>query len=317
MERSRLYPDNAKKSGLLKILLGIFVATEGIPYSANEFVDEARTSSKITFIWTVVAIFWFSLVAIIIISILFFKNSNTLFNVSVKTELIEISPFPGIHYPKWAFDNVRLYDGCDEESENISGELTISNNATIEFRRIKKSDLEITLDAGDFDSAGILSAGDRTIELSDCVGLVMTVTEATSLTLPIDGKISVGGDVKEGLSRMPILIEGIVRIADKAVLSSEYYIAEKYILSMGTKFNIRSQSTQSSGFVFIDSTPAMKATYTGKGSVGLIERYKIEPISISNSFWTKLYNDETIIVLWLLLGALYTFVKVSIRYCIE
>lgn len=319
MNQPRLNPENKQTPGFLKIVLGIFVATEGIPYSANEFVEEARNSSKAAFILSLASFFWLSLVSIIIISIIFFKNSNTLFNVNAVTEVVEILPFENLQYPKWSLQNATLHDECDTGSENISGELTIANLAEIEFRRVKTGNLEITLlSKNEGESVGVVDSGRKPIKvLTDCAAIVLSVDDRSSLTFPIDGNIIVGDGVKESVTRTPLLLSGTVHIADKAVLSQEYFLAEQHNLTIGDEFTIDNQSVQSSGLIFVDSKNAMKISYTGKGSVGKIKKYKTEDISISNSFWTKLYNDETVVLLWILLGALYSFVKVSIRYCIE
>lgn len=298
-----------------KLLLGIFVATEEVPYSANEFVKKAKKSTKHRVIWTLASLFWLFLVSIFFISFLFFSNSNTLFNVVATTEKININSFDKIHYPKWLLNEATLYNDCDKASSMVSGLLTIDNGTTIEFLRIGAGKLQITLNSDEKDTVGKIEGLSES--LSDCVVLEFTPEPNDSFTMAIDGIVKIGGEIKESVVRTPILLGGKIHIADKAVLSQEYYLAEPYELTIGDMFSIKDQSVQSSGFVLINDAPGMKITYASKGSVGVIERYKTESISLKNSFWTKLYNDETIILLWILLGAFYTVIKVSIRFCIE
>lgn len=305
----------SKEKGWQKLLLGIFVATEEMPYSANQFVEEAKKSSKRKIIWTLASLFWMFLVSIIFVSFLFFSKSNTLFNVVAITEKIDISAFGETHYPKWLLSEVKLYNDCDEDSSIVSGLLTVDKNTTIEFLRVGVGKLQITLNSDEQDTVGKIDGVSE--PLSDCVVLEYSPEANSSFTMAIDGIVKLGGEIKESVVRTPILLDGKIHIADKAVLSQEYYLAEAYELTVGDMFSIKGQSVQSSGFVLIDENPGMKITYASKGSVGVIERYKTESISLKNSFWTKLYNDETVILLWVLLGAFYTVIKVSIRFCIE
>lgn len=303
------------ENGLLKFLLGIFVATEDMPYSATDFVKQAKSSEKNWLIWILAGSFWLSLLTIIILSLIYFVNSKTLFNVSAVTEKIEVRSFKDVRFPSWLLNKAILHDGCDVEAVEVSGLLTINSTATIEFLRVGKGDLLITLYSDESKSVGKLEGNAG--KLSDCVIIQLLLAGSRTFTMPIDGNIEIGGEVKEAVERVPVLLDGQIYIADKGILSQEYYVSSPQELSLGDKFSIQDQITQSSGFVLINDNPGMKVTFAGKGSVGVIERYKTENITLKNSFWTKLFNDETVVLLWVLLVALYTIIKVSIRFCIE
>lgn len=306
---------DSKAMGWQKFLLGIFVATEEMPYSANEFVREAKKSTKHKVIWVLAILFWAFLTGIVFISFLFFSNSNTLFNVVATTEKINVSSFNQVHYPNWLLKEATLYNDCDESSSKVSGLLKIDNDTAIEFLRLGTGNLQITLITEDKDSVGEVEGYAEL--LSDCVVIEYKVKSNESFTMAIDGVVRIGGEIKESVTRTPILLDGRIHIADKAVLSQEYYLSEPYELTVGDMFSIKEQTVQSSGFVLVNESPGMKITYASKGSLGVIDRYKTESIGLKNSFWTKLYNDETVILLWVLLGAFYTTIKVSIRFCIE
>ena len=304
----------------LKLLLGIFVATEDINRPASEFVKKARGSDKVRVIWALASFFWISLICVIFVSVLFFKNSDTLFNVVASTEKVDITAYNNRDdeknpYPDLLLENIKLYNDCDDVASVVSGILVINKNSSIELVRVGTGKLFVTLNSDEEEPVGEIDGFSE--GLSDCVTLEFSPTSEMSFTIPIDGLVEIGGEVKESMVRMPILREGTIHIADKAVLSQEYYLAEPYDLTIGDKFSIDGQSVQSSGFVLIDNNPGMKITYASKGSVGVIERYKTEKITLKNSFWTKLYNDETVVILWLLFVALYTLIKVAIRFCIE
>ncbi|GHF94860.1 hypothetical protein [Thalassotalea marina] len=306
---------DSKAKGWQKFLLGIFVATEEMPYTANQFVREANESAKHKAIWALAILFWAFLAGIFFISFLFFSNSNTLFNVVATTEKINVSSFNQIHYPNWLLKEATLYNDCDESSSKVSGLLKIYNDTSIEFLRLGTGNLQITLTTEDNDSVGEVEGYSE--QLSDCVVVEYEVKSHESFTMAIDGVVKIGGEIKESVTRTPILLDGKISIADKAVLSQEYYLSEPYELTVGDMFSIKDQTVQSSGFVLVNESPGMKITYASKGTIGVVDRYKTESIGLKNSFWTKLYNDETVILLWVLLGAFYTTIKVSIRFCIE
>lgn len=302
-----------KNNNWLKLFLGIFVANEDMPFAANKFVQKASTSGKVRIIWALVSFFWLILFSITSVTVLFFTDRNTLYNVNATTEIVNVYSFEDVSYPLWSFDNVKLYQDCGSHTVTLSGELKISKGVEIEFRRVDSGFLHITLQSENLDSIGVIGSK----QLSDCVVFELSLSPTTSFTLPIDGIIEIGGEIKEAVSRMPILLEGRVHIADRAVLSQEYYLAEPRDLVIGDKFTIKDQTVQSSGFVFIDNNAGMKISYAGKGSTGVVERYKTENVHFKNSFWNKLYNDETVVFLWILLGVLYTTFKVIIRFCID
>ncbi|MEP1385643.1 MAG: hypothetical protein ABJK64_17825 [Paraglaciecola sp.] len=324
-------PKSKPRTLLLKVLLGIYVASEDMPHSASEFFDKAQKSKQKIIIWCSVSLFWLSLIVISVLSYFFLNNKNTLFNVTATSEIAEIEsykvPSSSLEktasikmtpFPPWMLENTMVHEDCEETLTTLSGALNIDPNTLIEFRRIDIKDLVISLVSEDSDSVGYitLNSGAK-YPLSDCVGIRFEINDNTSYTFPFDGQIFIGNDIKENVSRSPILYEGVVKIADKALFSQEYYWADEKVLDIGDKFSIKNQSIQSSGFIFVNKEPGLKITYRGKGALGIISKYKSEDVVLKNSFWLKLYNDETIILLWLLLGAIYTATKVVTRFCIE
>jgi len=313
-------PEKEQKepTSMLRFFLAIFVATDDMPFTAKEFVQRAKNSNNNKLIWLLVSIFWIALLSIVFVSILFFSTTDTLFNVNAKTEIVSISPFENVRYSNLDLQNAKITTTeCETDVVEFSGEFKFNkenkNDIDIEFRRVATGKLFITLSTEDYDSVGYI---DDT-KLSDCVVIELTPTSDTSFTFPVDGTFVVGRSIKEGDSRMPLLYSGEVHIADRGVLSQEYYLSEPYDLNIGDQFTIDQPTTQSSGFVFINTDPGLRVKYGGKGSVGNIKRYKIEPIKLKNHFWTKLYNDETIVILWILMGTLYTIIKIMIRFCLD
>ncbi|GAB2676644.1 hypothetical protein Q4574_12940 [Aliiglaciecola sp. 3_MG-2023] len=297
-----------------KFLLSIFFVSEDIPYSANEFAEKAQ--GRIIFIF--LSLFWLILIGIIVVSVLFFTEKNTLFSVSARAELIEVMPFEDVAYPIWRVEKAKIAFDCGNDYKEMSGLVQVSGSSSIEFTRLSTGTLEINLDSIDEPTTGsITNDNGQVTEFTDCATLILNPSKESAVTLPIDGIVRVGGSIKEEVSVFPIMYSGQVQIADKAALSQNYYLAEIFDLKMGEQFSILKPSTQSSGFIYANEEKGLYINFSGKGESGQIYRYKAEPIQIENNFWAKLYNDETLVFLWLLVVTIYTFIKVAIRYNIE
>ena len=221
---------------------------------------------------------------------------DSLFNVQARTERVVIQPYESTPYPYWELGSVQLFDGCDDNSEHVSGTLNIAEGVRIEILKTERNALYITLDSKGFASVGELVTMPNKV-LSDCATFVLD-TQSKSYTLPFDGEVELGGAIKEASLRSALLLSGQVSIADKRILSEEYYQTTPVTLSLGDRFSIRSPSTQTSGFIYTDAKQGVQVSYRVKGKMGLIEKYKSEPIEIANGFWGKVLNDDVLMVLW-------------------
>lgn len=300
-----------------KWLLSIFSATDDITYTASEFVEHANNSRNRSLIIVLLFFFRTSLLVLVFISVAFFTNNNTVYNVSARSEIVSVSPFPGAQYPDWKLKDASFSYG-DEEVKNASGTLSINSNSTVLFERVGVQNTYIAIEGKDKALvASLMSSDGRVYNFTEDVFITISSTDEKPVSFLFDGTISIGGGIEEGKHPMPILLSGKVDIADKAALSQEYYIASPYELKIGDMFSIDSPVTQSSGFLYIDDSPGMQITYSGKGKEAYIERYKSEPIKLKNSVWTKLINDQTLIFLWVFFVMLYTVIKVIIRLSLD
>ncbi|MCK7460207.1 hypothetical protein [Idiomarina aminovorans] len=301
-----------------KALLGIFLTNEDLPYTATEFRDRISHSRFRILIHALVGIFWLLLAYIIFISVRFLATPDTLYNVNATSEIITINSYKDSAFMPWKLESATRYSECGTDTSAVSGTLEIARETTLYLERVGTGSLWITLSSDTLAPAGELlnTAGER-VELSDCEAFELPVSDINSYTLPIDGVMTLGGEVKEASTREPILHSGSVAISDKGALSRQYYQTDPYPLELGDKFYIKEPSVQSSGFIYVDSSPGIKATYSGKGDIGVIQRYKSEDVVLRNSIWTKLANDETLIVLWVFLVAAFSFLKYIMRVNIE
>lgn len=301
------------KINWFRLLLSIFSATDDITYTAHEFEQKAKESKKQTLIISVLGVFWACLLITISASIYFLSTSDTLFHVEAKTEYLTILSKEDSSFPEWGIGGAEVFDDCDDESLKLSGTLQINSGVSIEISRIDKGMLSIALISNNDQSIGTLKTFQISKKLSSCVYVKFVPLNGNSWTLPIDGDVVLGSSLKEGIARIPLLQSGNIYITDKASLSQEYYTSEPKQFSLGDRFVVNNPTTQSSGVIMINEEPYIHVSYNVKGEKGLIERYKSEPIVLKNSFWTKLFNDETLIILWFIVVALYTVIKIVIR----
>lgn len=300
-----------------KFLFGIFLTNEDLPYTATEFRDRISLSPWRWLLHILVGLFWLLLAYIVVISLRFITTPDTLYNVTARSEIITIDSFQNSVFVPWQLDNVRRYAQCGSETSLVSGQLQVAQDTSVYIERIGTDSVWITLSSETLAPVGFIQTDNQRIELTDCEAFELQTSANHSYTLPIDGVMTIGGEVKEASAREPILHDGSVAISDKGAWSGQYYQTEPYALELGDKFFIQNPSIQSSGFIFVDDSPGMQVTFNGKGDAGVIQRYKSEDIILKNSIWTKLAHDESLLFLWLFLVAAFSLLKFVIRVNIE
>jgi hypothetical protein len=302
-----------------KWLLAVFVITDDISYSATDFAAKATASPNRKRIQTLVVIFWGCLLLLVGFSIFLLYGRDTLFNITATTEKVRIAPTPHASYAEWRVDDAVVDPDCAGGNRTrVSGALTIDPRATIEITRSLSKRVEVALSSDNVPSAGYINHDDGDFtELQSCAFVIVPSPQNTALSWLIDGEISVGDTLREGVSPLHLLTSGTVSIADKAVLSGDYYVSDPHILNLGDIFYIQNPTTQGSGLVYITDTPGLQVTYSGKGERGIIQRYKTEAIPIENNIWAKLFNDETLIFLWGSFVVFYPFIKLLIRMSLD
>ncbi len=297
------------------IITSAFLFSNDVPDTLGE-VHNKKESLEKKIIDRVLLYFWLALIFIVIFSCIYFFSRSTVFTVSANVEQVSISPFVGQKYPNWKFDKAKLYPDCGEESIDVSGQLYPDSNAYIEFLRVQKGDLLINLDSEDSDSVGVfITEAGKSIKLEDCSSLKLSInnTDSHSHVFPIEGQIKLGGDIKEGSDNVPILYSGDVTIVDKALITRDYYSVGPFKLKMGDIFVVEGLLLKSAGFVQIDGNKGINVTYSSKGRKGFIKKYKTESIEIRNGFWTKIYNDPSLVLLWFIGIGVFKVSKTIIR----
>ncbi len=316
-----------KKNNAWRLFLSPFVVFDEVPDSLlSIFESEARgddgeVSNVKSRIKIAVLLFWVSSVLIFLSSIIYFSSKPAVFIVSANVEKVMISPYISKkhpdrkqQYPVWKFSNIDLYPDCSENKEKISGFLYPASDTYIELLRIQKGEFIIDLDNEVSDVSGFFKTiAGKEIILDDCASIRINVNENDSYILQIEGDIKIGGNIKESSDVVPILYSGEVSILDKALVSQAYYKVGPYKLNMGDVFTINRLDMKSSGFIQVDKDKGIKITYSSKGHKGYIKKYRTEGIEIKNGFWNKLYNDQSLIVLWSIWLGLFAICRTWIR----
>lgn len=308
--------ERRKDSRWFKWLLSIFSATDDIPYTAEDFVAAARDSNNFKLIKFILGAFWTYLITVIILSIYVLNSSDTLFNVSVVSEKVQIRSYPGAQYPDWSLSKATIFDDDTVREFVFSGTISIGDNSRISLLRIGYGEAFVTIDSDDEHCATVFHSDDRSEKLGSSA-LIQLDIESGPVALPIDGIVTVGQTIREGVAPLPVLLSGNVTISDKTFISREYYLTEPKQLKSGDAFAIQKPTTQSSGFVRIHDQQGLSVSYNGKGKAGVITRYKSEPVYMKNSVWLKLSNDNTLTIFWILLLVFYTGAKIMIRLNLE
>jgi len=317
-----------KESNVWKFFLSPFVIFDEIPDallslfesdSDEGFYDKA-SSAKFK-IKIAVSLFWILSVLTFLMSIFYFSSKPAVFIISANVEKITVSPYISKknpdkkqEYPVWKFSNIDLYSDCSENKEKVSGYLSPAPDTYIELLRVQKGKFSIDLDNEVSDSSGIFrtTAGKKII-LDDCASIRINVNENDSYILQVEGDIKIGGYIKESSVVVPILYSGEISILDKAFVSQIFYKVGPYKLNMGDVFTTDGLDMKSSGFIQVDQDKGLKITYSSKGHKGYIKKYRTESVEIKNGFWNKLYNDQSLILLWSIWLALFAICRTWIR----
>lgn len=295
------------------IFVSVFVVCEDVPDDLGNLSGHKKSKQKIA-IYTMLFCFWILIILIAVYSYIYFSSRSTVFMVSGNVEKVTISPYSNQKNPEWVFTEAILHSDCGEDNVKVSGLLHTAPNTYVEFLRVQNNELNINLDNDESDSVGVfVTEANESIVLDDCASLRVLVKGNESYVFPIEGDIKLGGDIKESSSQVPILYSGKVTVVDKEILSGQFYSVGPFPLEMGDIFFVEDLQLKSSGFVQLDDEKGIKVIYSSKSKRGYIKKYKTEPFEIQNGFWTKIYNDPSLVILWFFGIAFYALSRSVIR----
>ncbi|EJV2652671.1 hypothetical protein N6393_004347 [Vibrio vulnificus] len=273
------------------------VGTQGILKGLFSNIKFIRLKRK----FIILTIFiWFLFGGYLLVSTFpYFFSSNllppklSLFDVKAETEVVSLKGFNGYEIPYWKMDNVAIHDGCDDDFVTMSGTLKFSPNVKATIVKVERNLARIRLDMDDFNSSGIFN---ETV-LSDCVDINIRLS-SDAYTFPFDGVVIIGQSIKSGGGSVPMLLHGELSIADRRILSGDYYQNRPVKISLGDRFYISGMSKPAVGFIHISNNKGLEISYRANGRKAIIERYKSESIKITNGFWDKVANDDALMIFW-------------------
>lgn len=299
-----------------------FVVFDDVPDELLGF-HETKPSTARFVIKTIVAVFWLLLISILVFSVFFFSSAFTTYSISAQLEKVQVSQYCEQNntnctheYPPWNLDNVELYNNC-EEKETITGTLYPDKTAYITFTRIQQDDLIIDLENDEFGSVGYINTQNGKKVLGDCAYIKVPISVNQSVVFPLEGKIELGGEIKEAAKVSPVLFSGEISIIDRSIFLRDHYLVGPVNLEMGDVFIVDEIYVKSFGVLRAakghENDYGFRVNYTAKGKRGYIKKYKTENIEVKNGIWTKIYHDPSIIILWTLLLAAYAIFRTIIR----
>lgn len=307
----------ALKKYYLRIIIGPFFSGDDIPGTLGGVVDGIESSGRRKTLIRVLSVFWFFLFGLAVWTSFHLLSSTALFNVVASTETLTIRPFSNQRLSSWNLGNAEVYEDCDQIRSSYEGEIQFGKEVEIILEKLSPDLLRVSI-WSDSDSVGKIELkGGGEITLSDCEELLYKLKEGEVLTFPVDGVITLGGEVKEARQRFPVLLGGTVNLADKALLTNDYFISSTFDLDIGDRFQIKNMKTQNSGFVYVESGSAIQVAYRGIGESGVVDKYKSESIIIANGLVMKFFKDQTLVVLWGVVLLAFAFVRGFIRFSIE
>ena len=283
----------------------------------------------------IIRFFIYALIVLLIVAIIttawatFVSHSimgkPTTFNISVVTEEVKVITHD-TPMSRWPLTNIALSTNCPDEPEEIqyqqfTGSISLNSEIQIIITRIAAGDLSVKLYSPKGKPVGVLydDEDENVGTLSECAffhvrDIAKRADAGETVVLPITGDIFVGHEIRFLTHhKNPVLRSGNITILDKAFATNENYSVGPFTLETGDSFTLEKPSVPSQGFALVDANPAIHLVYRGKGSRGVVKRYQAEDYELRNSFWSKLYNDESLSLAWVGIVLILGVIRVTLR----
>lgn len=256
-------------------------------------------------------------------------NKPTTFNVSAQTEEVKVVTH-NIPMSRWPVRGADISRSCPEEEKDVehlkfTGSLSINPSVYLTLTRVAFGDLKVTLYSSEDKSVGDLynEEDEYVNSLTSCAFFyIRKIAERTgkgdTIVLPVTGDISVGSEIRFlTQSSMPVLRAGQVTILDRSFVTGENYSVGPFSLETGDNFTVHNSTVSSQGFILINENAAINLVFRAKGFRGVINRYQSEDYELRNSYWSKLYHDESLSLAWILIIVLFNVIRIYLRYLVN
>lgn len=304
-----------KRKGILTWLIALFLNAHISEITHS--LEKKRDSSAARNAYIIVLSTWGLFALLLIFSFSYLSLNSTIYDVNASVERLQIYPFGDQKNPDWFLTESDIYSECCNDLLATSGTLIIANDAKIIATRIATGDTHIEIQHPANSESAFLDIDDTEHIFNKVIVIVIHANNEQTHLFPIEGDIKLGETIKTGAESNPILLSGDISIIDKTLITRDFYVVGPFDLKPGDSFRVDNLNTQSSGFMHIDDEKGIKVSYRSKGSAGYIDRYKSEAIIVKNGILTKLYNDQTLIVLWFFALILFKLAQMLLRLLFE
>lgn len=242
-----------------------------------------------------------------LILLIFFDNTNTLFNITAHTEIIKFQTV-GKPISRYNLNNASIYVTENYDFKNIynefNGSLEINKNVKVEIERISQGDIIFLLETDNGASIGnlydsnnkkVFSAQDyMLIEIKKVDSLI---NNGISIVFPLSGFVELGKSVDVTIfeETNPVVRTGDVAMTGYSNFGSGKYFEagiEKLYLGDFLEFDQK----EAIGFVSINDSPALQVAYRIEAEEAIIRKPgpkgKNSGYRISASLYDKFKNER-------------------------
>lgn len=259
----------------------------------------------------------------------FILKTPTTFNVTAVTEEVKVTTHD-VPMSSWPVKDVELSTDCPDEKRGVkypqfTGSIKLNPSSQITFTRIGLGKLTVKMYNNNNKAVGELydEEDEYKESLTNCAFFnIVNISErdkiGETVLLPITGDITVGNEIRFiTQSNIPVLREGKITILDRSFVLGENYSLEPNTLETGDRFEIEEPSVPSQGFILVNEGPAINLVFSAKGYRGIIKRYQAEDFELRNSYWSKLYHDESLSLAWIFVIILFNVIRVYLRFLVN
>jgi len=242
-----------------------------------------------------------------LILLIFFDNTNTLFNITAHTEIIK---FQTVSKPisRYNINNASIYVTENYDFKNIyngfNGSLEIDKNVKVEIERISQGDIIFLLESKNGSSIGnlynhnnkkVFKAADyMLIEIKKVDSLI---NNGISIVFPLSGYVELGKSVDVEIYDET---NPVVRTGDIAMTGYSNYGSGKYFESGNEKLYLGDflefENKEAIGFVSVNDNPALQVAYRIEAKEAIIRKPgpkgKNSGYRISASLYDKFKNER-------------------------
>jgi hypothetical protein len=258
-------------------------------------------------------------------------ESPTTYSISAITEQVHVTT-QDTPMSRWHVKDIEISKTCPDEPEDIilmsfTGSININPFVQLTLTRLATGDLSVEMYT-DNESVGDLFDKEDEYDspLSNCTFFYIRnisdrANRGKTIVLPLTGNIVAGKEIRFlTQSTTPLLKSGNVTILDRAFWTGENYSVGPFDLETGDLLDIKKTKEPvipSQGFALINDEPAINLVFRATGYRAVIKRFQAENYELRNSFWSKLYRDEGLLITWGVIIFLFSIIRIYLRYLVN